>query len=220
MGGHSTSISPPAHHHYSKVTSSMLLKVAVCFVLAVVTTVQSEDGEGYQDVGCWKARPPFTRRQWINLEGSDSRLDKKNWRKREDAVNKCYMVARDMGYSAFGVGRKGKCWGGYGILFMDQGKAKRCPANGKGYNAVVNAYMIDFKTTEVTEATEESTTPCGDSHCITRTHYCSAMHFQVSSLFSSLCHEREASGAMCTTDKECMSQKCTFVWSKFSMRCT
>merc|ERR1712080_549660 len=339
---------------------SMLLKVAVCCVLAVVTTVKSEDGDGYQDMGCWKARNLKGKEPALkNLEGKDKRLDKQNWKKREDAVNKCHQVARDMGYEVFGVGGKGKCWGGNGESYKDQGKARSCPDNGKGYNAVVNVYMIaqpttttttttttapttttttttapttttttpttttakattpttpkattpttpetrtdkcvlkniniyissykkenkdtveecrkfchetegceawkyvgegsrylastkacyagkfrkvksgedkgiysgyssciDDKTTTTTPATtttSEPTTPCGKSYCITRTHYCSAMHFQVSSLFSSLCHEREASGAMCTTDKECMSQKCTFVWSKFSMRCT
>jgi len=101
-------------------------------------------------MGCWKSKSPV---KLTKLEGNDKRLDKQDWKKRDDAVNKCYLVAKDMGYELFGVGGKGQCWGGAGDAYKAYGPAKSCPDNGKGYYKVVNVYIIDHPSTTTTTTT-------------------------------------------------------------------
>merc|ERR1711974_538533 len=74
-------------------------------------------------------------------------------------------------------------------------------------------------TTTKPTTTPEPMTPCGKFSCKTRTEYCSSMHTNFSNLFSDMCHSRQDDGTMCTRDKECMSNNCKWVFSKFSFRC-
>ena len=76
------------------------------------------------------------------LEGMDSRLDKQNYKKRDDAINKCFLVAADMGYDFFAVGNGGQCFGGFIVKYKHYGPAKVCPASGKGKYGIINAYKI------------------------------------------------------------------------------
>ena len=89
---------------------------------------------------CWRSKAP---QRLQNLERSDARLDKHNYKRREDAINKCYVVALDAGYEYFGVGNKGQCWGGVDENYKYYGAVKSCPKNGKGkYDYPDNSHKI------------------------------------------------------------------------------
>jgi len=94
-------------------------------------------------MGCWFNKLP---QKLDNLERTDKRLDKWNYKKRADAINKCFDVAHDAGYDFFAVGNSGQCWAGYGDIYQHYGRvklAKKCPKSGKGKNGIVNVYMIN-----------------------------------------------------------------------------
>jgi len=93
----------------------------------------------FEDMGCYKNKNPT---KLTKLEGSDERLDHYNYKKREDAIVKCYSVAKDRGFEYFSVGNKGQCFASNGNSHKYYGKARSCPANGKGYYGVVNVYKI------------------------------------------------------------------------------
>merc|ERR1712080_255719 len=73
-------------------------------------------------------------------------------------------------------------------------------------------------TTKATTTTTEETTECGDHRCNSR-EYCSIVHLNLSSLLRKMCHAKEEAGTTCASNKECLSDKCKFVFSKFSFRC-
>merc|ERR1719219_3225945 len=94
----------------------------------------------YLDMGCWRNKIP---QKLDLLERTDKRLDKYNYKKSSDAINKCFAVAADAGYDFFGVGNKGQCWAGYGEIYQTYGKPRSCPKSGKGKHGIVNVYMIN-----------------------------------------------------------------------------
>jgi len=94
---------------------------------------------GYEDMGCWRNKIV----QKLNLlERTDERLDKWNYKNRDDAINKCMNVAADAGYDFFAVGNKGQCWAGHGDIYQHYGQPRECPTGGKGKYGIVNVYMI------------------------------------------------------------------------------
>jgi len=144
--------------------------IAVCFLLAIVTLVAVEPttvpttavptttileltttAPSYLDEGCWRNKIP---QKLDNLERTDKRLDKWNYKRRTDAINKCYMVAHDAGYDFFAIGNKGQCWAGFGDIYMNYGRSRSCPKSGKGKNGIVNVYMINKS-----EKADETTLP-------------------------------------------------------------
>merc|ERR1712168_393325 len=144
--------------------------IAVCFLLAIVTLVAVEPtttvpttavpttileltttAPSYLDEGCWRNKIP---QKLDNLERTDKRLDKWNYKRRTDAINKCYMVAHDAGYDFFAIGNKGQCWAGFGDIYMNYGRPRSCPKSGKGKNGIVNVYMINKS-----EKADETTLP-------------------------------------------------------------
>merc|ERR1712121_34384 len=94
----------------------------------------------FENEGCYKNKMPH---KVTLLERTDKRLDKYNYKRRENAIQKCFEVAKDAGYAHFAVGNKGQCWGSKGDEYAEQGEAKVCPAHGKGKYAVINVYSID-----------------------------------------------------------------------------
>merc|ERR1712121_128832 len=94
----------------------------------------------FENEGCYKNKMPH---KVTLLERTDKRLDKYNYKKRENAIQKCFEVAKDAGYAHFAIGNKGQCWGSKGDEYAEQGEAKVCPAHGKGKYAVINVYSID-----------------------------------------------------------------------------
>merc|ERR1712168_1018785 len=93
----------------------------------------------FENEGCFKNKMPH---KVTLLERTDKRLDKYNYKKRENAIQKCFEVAKDAGYAHFAIGNKGQCWGSKGEEYAEQGEAKVCPAHGKGKYAVINVYSI------------------------------------------------------------------------------
>ena len=87
----------------------------------------------------------------MELEGKDKRLDgeydKANpLRKpstRENAIQKCYEVARDRGYNYFGVNNGGLCVGSFDAEFRykTRGKGTSCK-DGKGGQWTNDVYFI------------------------------------------------------------------------------
>merc|ERR1712168_1701875 len=118
----------------------MLLSVVVILSVAAVSTAE------YTNLGCWRNKIP---QAVTRLEGSDGRLDRFDYRRRDDAVNKCHEVAKDQGYDFFGVGNKGQCWAGNGDAYQEYGLSQSCPENGKGSYGVINVYSIVPDTTTV-----------------------------------------------------------------------
>ena len=76
------------------------------------------------------------------LEGTDSRL-KDNYRRRKDAIRKCYEVASDRGYKFFAVQDGGECWGDEtgGKTYIKYGRKQGC-RNGKGASYGNDVYQI------------------------------------------------------------------------------
>jgi len=93
----------------------------------------------FENEGCYKNKMPH---KVTLLERTDKRLDKYNYKRRENAIQKCFEVAKDAGYAHFAIGNKGQCWGSKGDEYAEQGEAKVCPAHGKGKYAVINVYSI------------------------------------------------------------------------------
>merc|ERR1712002_894433 len=93
----------------------------------------------FEDEGCYNNKMP---QKVTLLERTDKRLDKYNYKRRENAIQKCFEVAKDAGYAHFAVGNKGQCWGSKGDEYAEQGEADVCPAHGKGKYAVINVYSI------------------------------------------------------------------------------
>merc|ERR1712212_830058 len=101
-------------------------------------TTPAPDAE-FESEGCYNNKMP---QKVTLLEKTDDRLDKHNYKRRENAIEKCYAVAKDAGYEHFAIGNKGQCWGSNGNDHEAYGKAKSCPSSGKGKYAVINVYSI------------------------------------------------------------------------------
>ena len=87
---------------------------------------------------CWRNKDPSFMK---NLEGTDTRLDGDH-KEREDAIGKCYNVAKDQGFPIFALGDGGKCWACNGDAYMEYGPSEECPQSGKGLYGVANVYKI------------------------------------------------------------------------------
>merc|ERR1711931_44751 len=92
---------------------------------------------GFESEGCWRNKIP---QKMTLLEGTGGLVG--NYKQRENAIEKCYEVAKAAKYEHFAIGNKGQCWASNGHDHELYGKAKRCPKNGKGRYAVVNVYAI------------------------------------------------------------------------------
>ena len=105
----------------------------------------------YVHLGCWYShsqRPNYAIKE---LEGKDKRLDGEYYAtnplqkpsKRENAIQKCYEVARDRGYNYFGVNNGGHCVGSYDAEFRYKAYGKRTTCkNGKGGQWTTDVYFI------------------------------------------------------------------------------
>jgi len=94
--------------------------------------------EPFENKGCWGNKVP---QQMTRLEGSHSSLTG-NYKKRKDAVQKCFDVATAAGYDYSAVGNGGQCWAGYGDSYQVYGPRSTCPEDGTGKYAIVQVYFI------------------------------------------------------------------------------
>ena len=77
----------------------------------------------YKHLGCWKDKKARAVHQ---LEGSDARL-KGSYRNRKDAINKCYIVARERGMKVFALQNGGWCAGSKDLNgYKKYGRSKIC----------------------------------------------------------------------------------------------
>merc|ERR1711931_27954 len=149
-----------------------------------------------KDVGCWKNKQPT---QLKRLEGSDARLDKP-YRKRTEAKEKCFAVAKDAGYSFFSLGNKGQCWAGHGSDYNKQPKVKYCPAGGKGRYGVIHAYEI------VNAAEPKDVCSTGAySTCAYETEYCAKSWWNG----KMWCRGMQGAYRDCTDGEQCLSGECS-----------
>merc|ERR1712002_267429 len=210
-------------------------------ILTTTKEILTTTAEPYVDFGCWNNKVP---QKMDNLEKTDKRLDKHNYKKRTDAINKCYQVARDAGYDFFGLGNKGQCWAGYGDIYQTYSQPKSCPKTGKGKYGVVNVYMINKSekadettlpptTTEPPTTTYPTTIPYTTPEpttmiittqeetemisCGSKT--CRSDTQYCGGTFTNHCSNLKSKGSMCLYSKECYSKSCKWFWSKFSVRC-
>ncbi|CAH1249044.1 SCARF2 [Branchiostoma lanceolatum] len=98
------------------------------------------DSRAFNSLGCWKDKgnPAITA-----LEGTDARLDG-NFRFRENAIAKCYDVARSRGATVFALQSGGECFGstdGHSTYNM-YGPSTACEADGKGGPWANEVYQI------------------------------------------------------------------------------
>ena len=63
---------------------------------------------------------------------------------RENAISKCFRVARDGGYEYFGVQHGGQCFAGNGDSYQKYGKKDGCK-DGKGGGHLNDVYRIPSK---------------------------------------------------------------------------
>ena len=78
-----------------------------------------------------------------SLEGSSSQLDG-DYRKRIDAVNKCYKAAREMGWSVFAVSDGGQCRSSANAadIYQENGMSTECSfLKGNGYTGISDVYF-------------------------------------------------------------------------------
>jgi len=113
---------------------------------------------GYTHLGCWRD----TRKRAVpSLEGTDPRL-KDKWGKREEAINKCYEVARKKKLVLFAVQAGGWCAGASNLNgYKKYGKATNC-RNGKGGGWANDVYRITIPTSAPKVPTPIKGDPCAD----------------------------------------------------------
>ncbi|XP_035695381.1 uncharacterized protein LOC118429108 [Branchiostoma floridae] len=94
---------------------------------------------GYMSLGCWKDK---SSRAIGLLEGKDSRLNA-DYKRRNNALGKCYQVAKDRGFMVFGVQNGGQCFGSpiAGGTYRKYGPSSGC-RGGKGGRWANDVYRI------------------------------------------------------------------------------
>ncbi|XP_078701246.1 uncharacterized protein LOC144927586 [Branchiostoma floridae x Branchiostoma belcheri] len=115
------------------------------FIREFYWTIEQEirdasDSLAYTSLGCWKdaGDPAIT-----PLEGLDERLDG-DFRFRENAIAKCYNVARDRGASVFALRSGGECYGSADghSTYNKYGPSTICEEDGKGGPWANEVYQI------------------------------------------------------------------------------
>ncbi|XP_035694513.1 uncharacterized protein LOC118428529, partial [Branchiostoma floridae] len=102
-------------------------------------TGTSGNSPGYTSLGCWKDK---SSRAIGQLEGKDSRLSG-DYKRRDDALRKCYEVAKDRGFMVFGVQNGGQCFGSpiAGGTYRKYGPSSGC-RGGEGGGWANDVYRI------------------------------------------------------------------------------
>ncbi|KAL9974750.1 hypothetical protein ACROYT_G011832 [Oculina patagonica] len=95
----------------------------------------------YTSVGCFI--DPSWYRPMPSLEGQDHRLDG-NYKLRENAIEKCALVSKELGYKVFAVQDGGKCLSSSTAhkTFHMSGRITKCKSNGLGGSGVNHIYAI------------------------------------------------------------------------------
>lgn len=105
-------------------------------VMAANTPVPMEP---YTFLGCFKDGEPRT---LLQTDGMDPRVSD-DYKQRSDAVNKCYMAAKDRKHKYFGLQDGGWCASGDASAQYDKyGTSDKC-SNGKGGSWASSVYMIN-----------------------------------------------------------------------------
>ena len=95
-------------------------------------------GPEYDDLGCW------------NLNGEIDNIESKLLRTSQstgvidDAVKKCYLVAKSHGNKVFALKDKGLCLSSFNAhnIYDLNGRSKKCNANGLGGPDAMKVYQI------------------------------------------------------------------------------
>ncbi|KAL9950579.1 hypothetical protein ACROYT_G043095 [Oculina patagonica] len=105
-------------------------------------------------IGCFRERNEH--RAIPSVEDSGDRIILDPFRKREDAVEKCALVAMRLGYKTFGVRRQGLCATGPRAheTYSIHGRSSRC-SDGKGAKWANSVYTVSGRCRRRT----------GDDHC-------------------------------------------------------
>ena len=100
------------------------------------------DQPSYTNIGCWKDDPE---RAIQILEGKYDTLDG-DYKKRENAIEKCFQVAVKRGFKYFAVQNGGQCFASEdaGPRYSMYGKADTC-RDGKGASWANDVYIINGK---------------------------------------------------------------------------
>ncbi|XP_066271772.1 uncharacterized protein [Branchiostoma lanceolatum] len=95
----------------------------------------------YVSLGCWRDKNPG--RAIPTLEGTDPRLDG-GYMARENAIEKCYQVAKDQGFSVFALQNGGHCCSSAsaGLTYKKYGSSTSCGADGEGGPFGNHVYQI------------------------------------------------------------------------------
>ncbi|XP_035673194.1 uncharacterized protein LOC118413770 [Branchiostoma floridae] len=96
---------------------------------------------GYTSLGCWRDTAD---RAIPILEGTDPLLDGVNYQERDNAIEKCYQVARSRGFPVFAVQHGGSCFGSADGLntYNKYGPSMDCAGDGEGGGWANEVYMI------------------------------------------------------------------------------
>ena len=94
----------------------------------------------YTSLGCWKDKEI---RAIPTLEGKISILDEP-WGSRQDAIQKCFLAAKSLGYAVFAVQAGGWCASSATAksTFKKYGQSSACNSNGKGGRFASSVYEI------------------------------------------------------------------------------
>ncbi|XP_078364962.1 uncharacterized protein LOC144649346 [Oculina patagonica] len=116
----------------------VLLLCVLCVCLVLVSAVPL-DSVKYTSVGCWRS-------SWYrpipSLERQDPRLGG-NYKLRENAIEKCALVSKELGYKVFVVHDGGKCLSSSTAhkTFYDT-STTQCKEGGRGGSRVNHVYVI------------------------------------------------------------------------------
>ncbi len=108
----------------------------------------SRDLINITSIGCyWQSSysPAFQ-----SLEGKDPRLDGEDYKLRKNAIEKCALVSKELGYKVFAVKDGGKCLSSPTAhkTFIRGDAIKRCESDGRGRAKINHVYVIgDMKST-------------------------------------------------------------------------
>merc|ERR1712080_243660 len=139
---------------FRHLTAQQVLSFTALLFSVALSLVAGQDD--YVNLKCWRNKVP---QEVTRLEGTDDILDRHNYKKRADAINKCHVAAKAAGYDFFSIGNGGQCWAGKGQEYKKYGLVTKCPEDGKGFYGAMNVYEFIEETVQTT--TPEPTHVCG-----------------------------------------------------------
>ena len=114
------------------------------YVLHIIYTFTIPIDSRFSSLGCWKDK---TDRAIPSLEGVKTHQILRhtaNYQRREAAIQKCFELARSLGFSVFAIQNGGQCLGSSTAqdTYRKYGESSKCKKDGKGGPLANQVYEI------------------------------------------------------------------------------